>query len=98
MDDFEKFYKNFMDLSQEGRDKEIERMNAECICTICPTYNQCAKEADELLFCIVGKSDECIKEEKGCMCPPCPFARRRGFGANYTTYCIRGPEAEQRRK
>lgn len=96
MDNFEEFCQALMDLSQEERAEEMERLKAECICPICPTYNDCVKEAGEVLFCVLGKSKECVLERKDCMCPPCPFSRRLKFGAAYTTYCIRGSEKEQR--
>ncbi len=97
MDNFEEFCQALSDLSNEERIEELKRIKEECICPICPTYNICAKEAGELLFCILGKSKECINDRIECMCTPCPFARRLNFGANYTTYCIRGSEIEQRK-
>ncbi|MDD1775218.1 MAG: DUF2769 domain-containing protein [Methanobacterium sp.] len=97
MDDIQEFCRSLEDLTPEERDEELERFKSQCICPICPTYNDCAKKEGELLFCIIGKSDECIKDRNDCMCPPCPFARRLDFGAVHNTYCIRGSELEQKK-
>jgi hypothetical protein len=97
MDDFEEFCQSLLDLSEDERSEELKLIKEECICPICPTYNECAKEAGEVLFCVLGESKECISDRIECMCTPCPFARRLNFGAMYTTYCIRGPERNQRK-
>lgn len=96
MNDIKEFCHSLEGLSSKEREKELERYKSQCICPICPTYNDCAKKEAELLFCIIGESKECITERKDCMCPPCPFARRLDFGAVYNTYCIRGSELEQK--
>ncbi|HTX61937.1 MAG TPA: DUF2769 domain-containing protein [Methanobacterium sp.] len=97
MDDMEEFCRKLEDLSPEEREEELERFKTQCICPICPTYNECAKSKEELLFCVIGQSKNCITDRKDCLCPPCPFARRLNFGAVYTTYCIRGSEIEQKK-
>ncbi|NYB27704.1 MAG: DUF2769 domain-containing protein [Methanobacteriaceae archaeon] len=97
MDDVEAFLQSLESMSPEEREEELERFKSQCICPICPTYNECAKEKGELLFCIIGESEKCITDKKDCLCPPCPFARRLSFGARYTTYCMRGSEIEQRK-
>jgi len=68
------------------------------MCPICPSYNECAKEAEELLFCVVGRSEECIAKERGCMCPTCPVAQEYKIGVKYNFYCTRDLEMKQRSK
>ncbi len=64
-----------------------------CICEPCPTYNECMRAGDELLFCLTGRAADCTFEKKGCSCPSCPVWESLGFKKAF--YCIRGPEAGQ---
>jgi hypothetical protein len=64
-----------------------------CICEPCPSYNECMRAGDRLLFCITGKTGNCTFGMKGCSCPTCPFRKARSFKKAY--YCIRGSEEEQ---
>ena len=98
MDKFEEKISGLMELSEKEKNNMLDEMKKDCICPICPTYNECAKEADELLFCVSGKSEKCITKERGCMCPTCPFAQEYGIGVKYNFYCIRDTEIEQRKK
>jgi hypothetical protein len=65
-----------------------------CICEPCPTYNECMRAGDELLFCVTGKSPTCTFDKKGCVCPTCPLKPVLGLKKAY--YCIRGSEQEQK--
>jgi len=97
MDKFEEKINELEGMSEEEKNNLIEEMQKDCICPICPTYNECAKEANELLFCVVGKSEKCITKERGCMCPTCPFGQKYGIGVKYNFYCIRDTELKQRK-
>jgi hypothetical protein len=74
--------------------KAIEENNKLCTCPSCPTYNKCAKNAKELLFCVTGKSFMCISDDKGCICPTCPVTEV--IGLKQTSFCIKGSEKAQR--
>ncbi len=96
MDTIEDLNQYLKSLPLQEKEEELERFKEQCICPICPSYNDCAKKKGELLYCVTGESENCITVKKDCLCPPCPFARRLSFGARYNTYCIRGSEMEQR--
>ncbi|WP_394339455.1 DUF2769 domain-containing protein [Methanoregula sp.] len=66
------------------------------MCGPCPSYNECMRAGEELLFCVVGKSADCVFEKKGCICPSCPVTRALGLKKAY--YCIRGTQDEQEQK
>ena len=82
------------EMGETERNQMLDRMKKECICTDCPSYNDCAKMNGELLFCSIGKSPNCIIDEKGCICPECPIAKRLELENVY--FCTRGSEREQR--
>jgi len=84
-------------MSESDRNNAIEQYKGSCICETCPTYNECAAKANEKLFCITGKSKDCITKIKGCECSNCPFAYSLDIGAIHNTYCARGSEIEQRK-
>jgi Protein of unknown function (DUF2769) len=96
MDKFEEKLNQLNKMSEDEKNKEILVMKDDCICPVCPTYNICAKNSDEMLFCVIGKSNECITKERGCMCPTCPFARKYSIGIQHNFYCIRDSEMEQK--
>jgi hypothetical protein len=73
--------------------KLIEENRARCTCEPCPTYNECMRAGESLLFCLVGKAENCTFEKKGCICPTCPVTKTLGLKKAY--YCIRGTEQEQ---
>ncbi|MCE5215340.1 MAG: DUF2769 domain-containing protein [Methanobacterium sp.] len=96
MDQFEELINQLNDLSENDKEEEIKKLQKDCVCPICPTYDQCAKDKSEIIFCITGKSS-CIEQEKGCMCPTCPFASKYKIGVLHNFYCIRGRDLEQRK-
>ena len=55
MDKFEQMIHDVMDMSENDRNKAIEGYKDSCICQICATYNECASDANEKLFCVNGK-------------------------------------------
>ena len=97
MDKFEEKINNLNEMSDEDKNKDLDQMKEDCICPICPTHNECAKNGGETLFCVLGKSEICITKERGCMCPTCPFAQEYEIGVKYNFYCTRGTELEQRK-
>lgn len=98
MDKFEEKLNELEQMSGEDKNRSLEEIKGECICPICPTYTECAKNADELIFCVIGKSESCITIERGCMCPECPFGQKYMIGVKYNFYCIRDSEMKQRFK
>ncbi len=74
--------------------KEILRLRGLCICADCPTYTACAGSAQELLYCIYGRSFHCVTDDLGCICPGCPVVDE--VGLLDLTFCILGSEASQR--
>jgi hypothetical protein len=77
----------------DNRQKIIDENKRKCICEPCPSYTECMRGASELLFCVTGKSPDCIFEKKGCICPACPVRALLGLKKAY--YCIKGTEQEQ---
>lgn len=96
MDDFADLIETLAQLSSEKRSEKIKNLEVDCVCPTCPTYNNCAKDKEENVFCITGKSKDCITMELGCLCPTCPLAQKYGIGIVYNFYCHRGNEIEQR--
>jgi hypothetical protein len=81
------------DIMTGDRDKIIEENRGTCICEPCPTYNECMRADESLLFCVMGRSVNCTFEKKGCICPTCPVTKTLGLKKAY--YCIKGTEQEQ---
>ncbi|MDD1694640.1 MAG: DUF2769 domain-containing protein [Methanoregula sp.] len=77
-----------------ARQDIIDANRKECICGPCPSYTECMRAGEELLFCVAGKSPDCIFEKKGCLCPTCPVTQVLGLKKAY--YCIRGTQEEQK--
>jgi len=62
--------------------------NAErCTCPACPTYDQCIRDAAELLFCARGESG-CSPKAIGCICESCVVWRNSGLKGTY--FCLHG--------
>ena len=61
----------------------------QCACPHCPSYNDCAKEKHELLYCAeaIGKSI-CAYQMSGCVCGGCPVHQENKLKSGY--YCIHG--------
>lgn len=94
MDKFEKAMQMMAKMSGNERMKMIETNKKLCICEGCPSYNECAGEKKELLYCALGKSPKCITKEVSCICPDCPMTEQMGLKYDY--FCTRGSEKEQR--
>jgi hypothetical protein len=95
MDEFEKTMQMMSQMTEEERKKVTKNDKALCVCPNCPTYNECAQEKGELLYCILGRSPTCITEELGCICPACPIAEKMALAHEY--FCINGTEKQQRK-
>jgi Protein of unknown function (DUF2769) len=96
LDKFELLIHDVMDMSKIDQNKAIESYKDSCICHTCATYNECALDANQKLFCVIGKSGDCIEEPRGCECPKCGLAKSLDVGVFHNTYCLRGSELEQR--
>lgn len=60
-----------------------------CLCSVCPVYNECLKNNEELLFCSRGRS-KCEFEKWGCKCVKCPVALEYNLVGLF--YCEKGAE------
>jgi len=94
MDKFNQIMKEMSEMKVEDRIKEVAKKKEICICNGCLTYNQCARDNKELLYCSLGKSSACITKEIGCICPSCPITEQMGLENEF--FCTRGSEKEQR--
>lgn len=94
MDVFEETMQSLSAKSPADKAAAIADLHGKCPCPGCPTYNRCASEANEKLFCINGRSFMCISDPKGCICPTCPLGQSIGLKNN--TFCIGGSEMAQR--
>lgn len=65
----------------------------QCFCPNCPSYNECAKEKIERLYCaeLIGKSN-CEFKMNGCLCGGCSIHRKNNLRAGY--YCLHGSAEE----
>ena len=66
-------------MSDEEKMKAVEMNKSLCICGGCPSYNDCAKDKGEALYCSLGASPDCIKEASICICGRCPVHRKWGL-------------------
>jgi hypothetical protein len=87
-------YRAGQDIMTEDLKTVIEENRGKCICEPCPTYNECMRADESLLFCVTGKAVNCTFEKKGCICPTCPVTKLLGLKKAY--YCIKGTEQDQR--
>ena len=96
LDKFEQLIQDVLNMSESDQKKAVESYKDSCICQTCPTYNKCASDANEKLFCVTGKNADCITELRGCECPTCPLAKSLDVGVINNTYCLSGGELEQK--
>jgi hypothetical protein len=94
MDAFEQWLNMSWEKNAKERKQITNQKRAVCICPACPSYNRCAQENHELLYCIAGKSMLCISEDAGCTCRKCPVTEE--LGLIYHDFCLKGAEAAQR--
>lgn len=66
---------------------------SKCVCARCPSYNECAIEANELLFCADPLKERVCKYKMNiCICDNCPVFKEAKLRARY--YCIYGSASE----
>jgi len=94
VDKFEQTMQQMARLTDEHRMQMTESKKELCICGDCPSYNDCAGESRESLYCVLGGSPYCVAEELGCICPSCPVMGQMGL--RYEYFCTRESEREQR--
>jgi len=94
MDKFEQVTQQMDQMHDQDRVKMTEEKKKLCICSGCPTYNDCAKNNNELLYCALGKSPTCITKELGCIYPSCSITEQMRLIKEF--FCSRGFEMEQR--
>jgi hypothetical protein len=94
MDKFEQVMQDLATMPEDERTRVLSTEMAKCICSTCPTYTDCAKNAQEAFFCGNGRSFMCITFDRGCVCPTCPVAADLGLGND--RYCLRGSEKARR--
>jgi hypothetical protein len=94
MDKFEEMMKGVKGMSEKDMMMAEKKYEGMCNCPTCPTHNKCAKNAQEMIFCIKGKSFMCISEAKGCICPTCPVTAEFGYKNKF--FCMKGAEKGQR--
>ena len=94
MDAFEQWLNMTWEKNAKERKQITHEKRQSCTCPACPSYNLCAREHNEVLYCITGKSMLCISEDAGCTCRTCKVTRE--LGLRYQYFCINGGEAAQR--
>ena len=85
-----------LNLTPEERQMIVEKRKEQCICDLCPTFQECMGKGEGkegFAFCTLGKSD-CIEKEVECLCSTCPLSREMGLA--YSFYCTRGSETQQK--
>jgi len=88
MNKFEESMKAMSRMSAEEQKKILEAEKAKCICPTCPTYNNCAKNAKEMMFCWTGRSFMCISLRRNAS-PHLPGDGRPG--TEEAVFCTRAP-------
>jgi hypothetical protein len=94
MDTFEQWMGRYLELNAHERKALLHDKMAICTCTVCPSYNRCAREKEEIFYCFNGKSMLCISEDRGCTCKTCAFCK--DLGMKYHDFCLKGSETAQR--
>jgi hypothetical protein len=94
MDMFEQWLENSWMRNAHEKKAIMEEKRLVCTCPACPSYNRCAGESKELVYCISGKSPLCITKDLGCSCRKCPVTPM--LGLKYHDFCFKGSEAAQR--
>ena len=79
---------------KEERWKRYEDWKKSCCCPECPSYNDCASRGRELLYCVLGMSNVCIREDRHCICPKCALYPELGLSGK--DFCMKGSEAAVR--
>lgn len=94
MDIFEQWMNSWIEKNIHERKLWAQENLTLCSCTTCPSYNRCAHDRHESLYCITGKSMLCITEDLGCICKTCRLVPE--LGLKYHDFCMKGGESAQR--
>lgn len=94
MDTFENRMGELAGMKKEDRWERYERQKAACACPSCPTFNACAEKHGESLFCLLGMSFHCVRDDRGCICPGCPHYIDHGMTRK--DFCMKGSEKDLR--
>ncbi len=95
MEKFDQYMDHMKGLGPEEVRNMMDDKRKKCTCASCPSYNECTSAKKELIFCLVGKSKDCMIDEVGCICPDCPVTAELELLNTY--YCTQGSENEFRR-
>jgi len=63
---------------------DTQENSLKCICGGCPSYDDCMRDKDEILYCARKKSD-CEVSKNGCLCGACPLTSE--FDLDKLYYC-----------
>ena len=66
---------------------DTQENTIQCICGGCPSYDECMRNNDEILYCAKEKST-CEVPRNGCLCGACPLASE--FDLDKLYYCVIG--------
>jgi len=94
MDTFEGKMKELMPVNRMERWRLYDYEKGGCLCPTCRSYTICSQGNGESLFCLMGMSFRCIRENKGCVCPECVVHAE--YGLSSKEYCMIGSERDQR--
>jgi hypothetical protein len=94
MDKFEQIMQNLAEMPQDERAKIIGAEKSKCVCGTCPSYTDCAGNANEGFYCVVGRSFMYITLDKGCTCRSCPVTS--DLELRFHDGCLKGSEKAQR--
>lgn len=67
--------------------EDTKENSEKCICSTCPSKNECMEENNEWFYCAKGKS-KCAVPQKGCVCGACPLTAEYKLKDYY--YCVTG--------
>ena len=95
VDKFVEMMAKMQKMSKAEIDEQMEKSRALCVCGKCPTYTDCMKAKNELLYCATGKSACRDVPKIGCICPTCPITR--ALELRHAYYCVSGSERELRK-
>ncbi len=93
-DKFDDLLANLEGMPEPQRKATLRDLEARCTCPSCKTYTECAKAKAERLYCLEGKSPDCITKGVECICPSCPVQVEYTMRDMY--YCIEGSEDQKR--
>ncbi|MCU0632049.1 MAG: DUF2769 domain-containing protein [Methanolinea sp.] len=91
MDTFTEVMRELKTRRKEERWKTYDTWKRSCCCPECPSYDECASRGRELLYCVLGMSNECIRDDKHCICPKCALYPVLGLSGK--DFCMKGSEA-----